>query len=401
MKSKQKTFRSPITSDGIFQSNMPFYLIPLAVLCGWVFIRKPPTVSGYYLIHYLYTYKHGFVPRGLIGEIISWFTDSVSDKLIETLAVSFSLVLAVSASLCIGKALSKVKHDKQNLAVVSFIILVLCIMPGSFRMYFDQMTQDKLLWAMTLFAVLLCDRKYAIWFAPLLCVIATLINPVYLFCSMILIAIILLQEFKSGGYSVKNGIICAVSYISMIAIGLFGPLSEKKLGFQTPRELLDFYFSRYAGQLDDATRHLFETEWLFDYFEPFDKVLKLTFQIYFKEWGNAQRCLISFIFTAVPAFILFAVFWKKVMKNEPDKFQKFIFFLCAVSPVVIVPVTVISWEFTKYFYNNIIVQACLIIYYIVRKNSSVLKTVGDIVRSIRKNPIPFAAVVAYFAVFTV
>lgn len=398
MKSKNKT-GSLLLADGSLKSNVPFYLIPLAVLCGWVLIRKPPTVAGYYLIHYLYTYKHGFIPRGLIGEIISWFTDSVSDELIGTLAVAFSLVLAVAASLCIGKALSKVKDDKQSFFVVLFSVIVLCLIPGSFRMYFDQMTQDKLLWALTLFAVLLCDRKYAIWFTPLLCVVATLINPVYLFCSMILIAIILLQEFKSSGYSVKNGIICAVSYLSMIAIGLYGPLSEKKLGFQTPGELLDYYFARYAGELDAGTRHLFETEWLFDYFEPFDKVIELTFRIYFKEWGNAQRCLISFIFLALPALILFALFWKKVMKNETDKFQKFIFFLCAVSPVVIIPVTLISWEFTKYFYNNVIVQACLIIYYIVRKNPSVQKAVGDIVGSIKKNPIPFAAVVAYFAVF--
>lgn len=401
MKSNNKTKVLPLASEGSLKSNLPFYLIPLAVLCGWVFIQKPPTVAGYYLIHYLYTYKHGFVPRGLIGEIISWFTDSVSDELIGTLAVAFSLVLAVAASLCIGKALSKVKDDRQNFCVVLFAVLALCIIPGSFRMYFDQMTQDKLLWALTLFAVFLCDRKYAVWFTPLLCVIATLINPVYLFCSMILIAIVLLQEFRSSGYSVRNGIICAVSYVSMIAIGILGPLSEKKLGFQTPQELLDFYFARYAGQLDDATRHLFETEWLFDYFEPFDKVVKLTFQIYFKEWGNAQRCLISLIFLALPALILFAVFWKKVMKNETDKFQKFIFFLCAISPIVIVPVTLISWEFTKYFYNNVIVQGCLIVYYIVRKNSSVLKAVGDIVRTVRKNPVPFAAVVAYFAVFTV
>lgn len=397
MKAQKKT----LPPDGVFRSNVPFYLIPLVILCGWALLIKPPTVGGYYLIHYLYTYKHGFVPRGLVGEIISWFTDSVSDSMIQKLAVAFSLALAVAASLCIGKVLSKVKDDRQSFSVVLFLILVLCVMPGSFRMYFDQMTQDKLLWALTLFAVFLCDRKYAIWFTPLLCITATLINPVFLLCSMILIAVILLQEFKSSGYSVKNGIICAVSYLSMIAIGLFGALSEKKLGFQTPQELLDYYFSRYSGQLDAETRHLFIREWLFEYFDSMETIVKKAFQIYFGEWGNAQRCLIGFLFFALPAFILFALFWKKVIRAESDKFQKFIFFLCAISPVVIIPVTVVSWEFTKYFYNNIIVQACLIIYYLVRKNPAVLKTVGNTVQAIRQKPIAMVLITAYFLLFFV
>ncbi|MGN1194382.1 MAG: hypothetical protein ACI4SB_02765, partial [Acutalibacteraceae bacterium] len=198
MKSNNKTKILPLASDGLFKSNVPFYLVPLVVLCGWAFSIDLPQARGYYLIHYLYTYKHGFIPRGFIGEIISWFTDSVTDELIHMLGTAFSFVLAIAASLCIGKALSKVKNDRQNFAVTLFIVFVLFIIPGSFKNYFEIFTQDKLLWALTLFAVFLCDRKYAIWLTPILCICATLINPVFLFCSMVLIAIILLQEFKSS-----------------------------------------------------------------------------------------------------------------------------------------------------------------------------------------------------------
>ncbi|MDD6011840.1 MAG: hypothetical protein PUC33_03225 [Oscillospiraceae bacterium] len=398
MRLNRKVFSSPLASDGSLP-NWLFYLIPTVILCGWVIIAGPPHVSGYYIIHYLYTYKHGFIPRGLIGEIISWFTDSVSDQLIQTLAVVFSLVLALAASRCIGRVLSKVKNDKENFLVVLFIILIICIIPGSFRLYFSQMTQDKLLWALTLFAVLLCDNKYAIWFTPLLCFISTLINPVYLFCSMILIAIIMLQEFKSSGYSVKNGIICAVSYIAMIAIGIYGVLSEKTTGFQTPQEFLDFYFSRYAGQLDAGTYQLFVEEWIFDYFEPMNRILERTFKTYFLEWGNAYNCFIALIFLALPFYAVLASFWKQVMRRESDKFQKLIFFLCLISPIVIIPPTIVSWEFVKYFYNNILVQLSLIIYYIVRKNPTVTNTVSDWISAIKSNPLPAAVALVYLTIF--
>lgn len=399
MKLNRKVFNSSLVSDGL--PNWLFYFIPMVILCGWVIIVGPPYVFGYYIIHYLYTYKHGFIPRGLIGEIISWFTDSVSDELIASLAHIFSFVLAVSAALCIGKALSRTKNNRQSFAIVFFVVAAMCVMPGSFRQYFQIMTQDKLLWALTLFAVLLCGNRYTIWLVPICCIIATLINPVYLFCGMILIAIVLLQEFKYGGYSIKNGMICAVSYVSMLAIGIIGPLSEKATGFQTPQELLDFFFSRYAGELSEETRHLFLTEWLFDYFEPIDKILKLSYEIYFLEWGNVRECLIGFIFRALPLWLFLMAFWIKVIQNESNRFQKFIFFLCAISPVVVIPPTIISWEFTKYFDNNLIVQLCLIVYYIVHNHPAVLKVISDTVSAMKSNPVSSAVAMTYLAILLV
>lgn len=39
-----------------------------------------PSVGGYYMIHYLYTYKHGYVSRDLVGEIISLFLTKLMIK---------------------------------------------------------------------------------------------------------------------------------------------------------------------------------------------------------------------------------------------------------------------------------------------------------------------------------
>ena len=157
--------------------------------------------SGYYLIHYLYTYNHGFVARGLVGEVISWFYDCVSDEITKNVIVLFSFLLMASASLCIGKALTKVKGSPKLLFVIASLCVLICILPASFRYYYTDIKLDKLLWAITLFSVLLVDKKYGILLVPLLCILATLVNPIFLFCSMILIAIILLQEFYTNNFS--------------------------------------------------------------------------------------------------------------------------------------------------------------------------------------------------------
>lgn len=401
MSSDKKLGKGNFSVEKLFSSPIVCYLVPFVCLGGYLiyFIaaNKIPQPSGYYLIHYLYVYDHGFIARGLVGEVISWFADIVTNKMIYGVIIAFSALLMISASLCIGKALSKVRTDEKRFTYVLFLIIILCVLPMTFKMYYSDMKLDKMLWALTLFAVFLADRKYGIWFVPFLCITATLVNPVFLFCSMILIAIILLQEFYSSSYSVKNGIICGISYISMIAIGLYGAISEKWIGFATPDEFVDYYFSRYAEGLTQGDREPFLIEWLFDYFEPLDKIFETSFRIYFQNWGNGIVCILNFIFIALPAYILLTIFWKKAMKAENNKFQKFIYFLCAISPIVIIPPVSISWEFSKYFYNNVIMQICLIIFFIVRANPAVLNAVEDVVEYGKKHFLPTASVISYFA----
>ncbi len=335
-------------------------------------------VNGYYLIHYLYTYSHGFVARGLVGEVLSWFFPIVSDGVTQGVMIVFNIMLAVFASLFFGKMLCSAREDKSRFQVVLFLTVVFFMLARPLDFYYRDFKLDKLLWALTFLSAFLANYKVGIWFVPLVCAVATLVNPVFLFCGMILVAIILLQEFYQGGYKAKNGIICAVSYISMIAIGLLAPITEKYIGFTTPSEMIDYYFARYSGVISQADYQLFETEWLFDYFESLENIFKMAYEIYFKDWGNGLRTILCFVFMSIPVYFVLVVFWVKSIKAHENKMQKFIFFLCAVSPVVMIPAVAISWEYSKYFYNNVLVQAGLIIYFVVKQNSAVLNAIDEI-----------------------
>ena len=331
------------------------YLIPLFYFIGtiiYVLARFGKIyVSGYYLIHYFYTYDHGYVARGLIGEILSWFFDTLNGEQLANISIFLNVCLALSCSLFVGKALHSVRKDKFRFSVICLIVLIFFVFAAPVKFYSADPKLDKNLWTLAFIAVILAQNKIGIYLVPAICIIATMINPVFLFCSMIMVSIILLQEFFSNGFSVKNGIICAVSYISMIAIALYGTFSRRAVNFSTPAELIDFYFSRYEGTLSEDVYHLFETEWLFDYFDPMGTIIRKAYEIYFVNWGNGIRTVLHFTLVALPAYILITIFWKKIIKLEENKPQKFIYFLCAITPLVIIPPVVLSWEFSKYFYN--------------------------------------------------
>lgn len=391
-------FKEKINLDKV--NTFICYLIPFLGLGGYflslVLTDSIYGTTGYYSIHYLYTYDHGFVARGLVGEVISWFCKTVSVDTIKNTVIIFSFLLMISASLCIGRAMSKVKNDRERLFIVFCLCFLVCILPGSFRYYYTDVKLDKLLWAITLFSMLLVDKKYGIWMVPVLCIVATLVNPIFLFCSMILIAIVLLQKFYENNFSAKNGVICAVSYLSMIALGVYALVSEKDLGFNTPRELVDYYYARFEHVLSEKAYSRFENEWLFDYFDTMEVVIQKAFQIYFIQWGNWRVCIADLIFLMIPTYFILGYFWKSCITSSENKFQKFIFFLCMISPIVILPPILFSWESSKYFINNLFVNFSLMIYFVVNGNGSVLKTIERTKLLIKSNWIFFVCLATYF-----
>lgn len=391
--------------NSIFDSKWNCFLFPFLSLlfCYIFFILKKgkPDPNGYYLIHYLYNYDHGYVPRGLLGEVLSWFFDTISNELISDVSNLFSVLLVLASSALCGIALYKAKGDAFKQKVVLTVMFVVCIMPTTFSVYFETINLDKVLWLLSVVAVCLSGSSFGIWLVPVLCVIATMVNPMYLFGSMILVAIILLQKFYDSGWSLKNGLICFVSYVSMLLLGIYAPISEKKLGFNSPQEIVDFYFSRYSDTISENTYTGFLTEWLFDYFQPIDESIKSAFNLYFIGWNNGQKFFVYLIFVALPCYLLLSVIWINAIKNEKKYFQKFIYFLCFISPVVLIPPVIVSWELPRYFSDNFVTQLCLVAFFTLNRNSSVSDSVKKLMTFFKSNQFFLMVTVFYFIMLTV
>ncbi|MBE6784527.1 MAG: hypothetical protein E7536_11030 [Ruminococcaceae bacterium] len=399
----KKAGRNLTSEKGIFSSVVSCYLFPLIVFGGYLLYcileKLIPSASGYYLIHYLYTFEKGYISRGFVGEIISKFTDTVTDDITRTVITIFSALLMLGMTLCIGKALSKVRFDKERLTYVLFVAVVVFMIPMPFKYFYTDIKLDKLVWALTLFAVYLADNKIGKWLVPVICALATVVNPIFVFTSMILIAIIILQEFYSGGMSKKDGILCGVTYIAIIALALFAPISEKWVDFANAGEMVDFFFKRYAGELEPEYRERFINMWLIDFFMPVDKALNTSFHIYFENFGRGLNTALNLIFVAIPFYTVMGIFWKKVIKAEKDKIQKIIYFLSSISIVAAIPAIILSWEFSKYLYNHILVQAGLIVYFVVKDHKAVVDTCKEAKEFGKKHLIASIAGILYFLTF--
>lgn len=405
MKKKQHhSYKLSNLAQNALDSTWFYYVAPLVLLGGWLLyayikgdIKAP---DAYFLNVYLFNYDGGFISRGLVGEVISWFTDTVSDELIENIILGFCIAYIVAFSLFIGKQFNKIKYDKEKLSWILVVVLIIAILPFSFDQQFADYKAEKLLWALTWLSVFLSDRKYGILLVPFLCVIATLINTKFLLISMVLIAIILLQEFYNNKYSIKNGIVCALSYIPMIIIGIFANSWQRNHSFSNSKEMIDHFFSRYTGEISDRTYELFVGRWSYEFFyTPFDAMIELH-QMYLKDNAHMlYTVIISLVFVAVPLFIFTFRFWFKVLKNEENKFQKLIYFFCAVIPVTAVAGSAMVWEPPTYITYNMMMQCCLMVYFIANNHEAVIKAIHQYIDYFKTHYLIAIAGLIYFISF--
>ncbi len=365
-----------------------------------------PRAQGYYMTHYLYTYDRGFISRGFVGEVISWFVDTVTDDFLSAVLVTFQVLLIISASLVIGKFLNKVKDDEVWFKPMAVMMTAICLFPSFFRMYSVDPKLDKLLWALALLAVFFADMKYGVWLTIPLCLLATLVNPVFLITSMLLVSLILLQEFQSSGKSLKNGVVCAIAYSSMIALGLYALFTQNDVEFETVREFVDFFFSRYEGtELEYISYESYETLWVPDFFvhgvdDFWNKVFTVAESAFFN-FHQGLYSILCLLFVYTPAYIILGKFWYRCSKKETDKFQKFIFFLCSIVLIPSIPAILVVWEGPKYFSNSFRIQLFLIAYYITKRHPSVLETFTEMLDFAKKNILITAIMFLYALVVLV
>lgn len=402
MKTDQIRKKLEPTVQKMWASGKIFYFIP-AIYLGISLLSKGPVYpSGYYRLHYLFTYDHGLVSRGLVGEVMSWFFDTVTDQTIQNVVFGCCVVMIIGASLCFGRALNKVKEKSEHFLYAFALIAVLLIMPTSFSMQFESITLDKFIWTVTIFSVFLSGFKFSVWLVPALCVISSFINPVYVFGSMFLIAIVLLQRFYSEGFSIKIGIICFLSYAGIIAATLISVGSTHATGFADTNEMLDFYYQRFVGEsLSEYERALFADEWLFEYFVSVQEVFSRTFNYYFKEWGFGITVVSYSLVVILPITVLLSALWIKAIKKTESKFQKFIYVLCLIAPVVIIPETILGWEIPRYFSDALIVQLSLLLFFIVNGNEGIMEAIRSILDYFKKHLLLSIIALLHFALLIV
>ncbi len=333
---------------------------------------------------YLGDYSKGFMPRALIGEIISWFTPFYTQKMFYFLSIGICILTCVFISLLSGFVIKNTQNKTAATAIVAIMISSPIFMP-LFSSWLG--ITDIYLIFLTLLAFTFNENKILRCLVPIIMLICTAIHHAYLFLYMVPVAIALLYDFFKNKKYIRDGLLCAFSYISLIFFGLFCVNKRDNNGFASLDEMIDFMVSKTDMNINKnwlmqvvPNEYLSDTEYLFD---------KIGATI-------SLSNLLGIVLIFSPLLVLFAFGWFKAIKESADKSEKFIFFLCLIQPISTIPAYIFALNWNRWTSSIVTAQCMLYLFMLYRKNKAVIAVTNKLTEFFKKH---FSIVILYLIYF--
>ena len=352
-----------------------------------VFAPTKEGMSVWQLLTYLGDYSHGFMPRALIGEILTWFSDTVTLEILFALSSTVCVLVCVSAALLGGYLIRRC----ENKTAVTAIIAVMLGSPIFMPLFASWLgLTDIYLILLTFVALALNENKLLRYFIPVIAIICTAIHHVYLFLYMVPLAIALLYDFFKNKKYIRDGILCGVTYISLISLGLYTVKARNAEGFGSTDEMIDFMLQKTDIPL---SREWLQTVVPNEYMTGID---------YLRDNITSTMSVSNLLGIALifaPILILFAYGWIKSIRSSTDKSERIILFLCLIHPLSTVPAYVFGLNWNRWTSAIITSQCMLYLFMLYRKNESVCATVGKITEFFKKHFFFIVFYIIYVASF--
>ena len=343
--------------------------------------------SSWMTTPYVITYKYGFIARGFIGSVIAIFTDFLSRKALKAITLTATLILLVLLSYLLGKVAANARQDYKN-GVLLFTILFISApvsMTYLLESHFGRL--ETFLFIYTLLGLMCLKKPGLQWAVPLLCFAAVATHPGYLTTYMPAIAIPLLYEIYRAKYSKKSILLFSSSCVILIGFFLYFQLFS--------RSQLDFATADAMG--DELARHTdmkigYPMLYL-EYFAPFPEWV-VDFIIPFTLSMDGPVAVILLVYS-VPLILIFGAVWRHCFRRADNKFLKFVFFLCAVAPLLFIVAAVFGNDWDRWWSAVINCQFVFVFYFVFSKERVVIDSLNRINAFFDKHTLLLLVILAF------
>ncbi len=371
-----------ISSKVIYEAVI---LIVLGVIASGIKVSG----SDYYFSFFLFDYSHGYMTRGFIGEVISLFTDTVTEQLAYRVVFAVFSLLAVAAALLLGRAIRKC--DKQFKGTVIFISAALVLSPMTFRwLRLNGMQSDLYFYTCTMLALLFVKNKYLRWIIPFFGIIASLASVTYTVHCMILLAIVLLYEFSKEKRK-SDGLLCLLTYAGIIGVAIYAIASRNSLSFSNADELYAYISSKTPCVLDEEAVRYYLGEYFLDLPEAIDKYIGVEIR---SHWNTL---IFGIFFVYLPIAVLFGVFWWKCLKKSKLPLSKFVFFLAIAEMLYACAPAIFTGEPGRWLAPALVVECGLLLYMVADHNEVVCDTLSSWLNGAKNRFFLTGFLIAYYS----
>ena len=347
-------------------------------LTSSVFLYFPSTVT-----YHLFDYSVGFISRALVGEIITWFTDTVSLELVLRIsrATVFTLFVLQSAvaALVFKKAFLK-KNYVICAAAVAFVSSPITVL--SFVYNLGLLDQYNLV--LTVLFLYISDTKAALVLTPVICVLGLLVHHEFAYALMPAVFLILLYYICTEKRLRRARIAClAFSACVAGALTAYFVFFEKNHLTMTEPELNAYLagkfkeYDTFGIYTDYYTFYFFGKDGGGTYGGLFDKIKRL---IDLTLSNTNKTAMIRIIAVLSPFYALLAYFWICALRRA-KKIQKLPYLGFLLLPLTLAATWLISDDLLR-FADESFVENFMLLAAVVKKDDPY---VNGAVRSLQKH----------------
>ena len=356
----------------------------------FIVIQFLPRITDFsedaYATMFVLDYKFGIAPRLFMGSVLSFFTDY---KGREELNIFFSALFALSfilIAVVLGGIIRSANTDMES----SVLFLVALFLAGPFSMaftYAEVFAPDRILAMFAIFSVLVMTKRGFRWVVPLLTLAALATYHMYTLAYIPGIAILLLFHLHKSRYSFMSILYCITNYVVMIA-GTVYFFFFSAIQTITPPVMIEYAQSK----TDILVREDMIGAYLFDSATGFaDTALELIIV------KNVLSTAAEVAIYMLPLIVLFNYIWISAFKACTNRFEKFLFILCALAPLARIPLLFIQAEVYRARIGVVIVQFSFLFYFLYYRNEAVVAAVKRVVDFFRNNLLLMLLFIGYFS----
>ena len=315
---------------------------------------------------YLFSYKYGFIPRGLIGTLINFASDATGIGLTYNIMLAISMLATgiyfVLIFILFCAALKRTDNKTLMYYILSFAAVICFPM---FLTWNNFGRLDEYLVILTLLSVILLVIERAEWLVLILCALACFVHVGFVFTNAgVILAILLYKAIADKGSRKKYGIlfagvfiICAVVFI--ITELLVTPVAQSDYDYIVAQAKVIAEQGGNSDNFADAYS-LLDSELLKESVYESENVWRI------KNVVEAPIFVIFFL----PYIIIGLKVFVTAIKGQDRIIDKFKYLAMLLGIVTIVPELVLKVDYGRWVFNILLYYSLITMYLLSRKDNA-------------------------------
>ena len=308
-----------------------------------LFFTKDDMMSDILYPLHLVDVKIGLISRTLIGTVSGLLWKHPTEENIMFMQSSAVILTFFLISLYLGKCIKQADEKSgRNLFILSLIIAVF---PYGFMTYLNLFELLDIYWVMSAALILLVsEHKKAAFLIPVFIFTGLWVHYSFVLAFMPLIYVLCINKcIKENS---KNAYALTVLMIAVsVPATIYFVLTNRTFNVIPFEEFIDYIIEKAGSPITSIERYVGTG------FRPYDEMNRLYNLVDMSEdsptifkalAGNLRMALHDTSLFAIicdfilvsPVMLFFEAIWKRAIKTAEDKKEKFVYFLCLISPLI-------------------------------------------------------------------